>query len=200
MPVNVNTIVVSGNNIFAGTQLNGVYLSTNAGKNWTSVNTGLPAEGNTVNVLAISGSSIFAGTNNGMYLSTNNGSNWSGINYGLISGSGQGCSVLSAVISNNFVYAGTNYGVYLSSDNGSSWTQMNNNGLPTNASIIAITAYESNIFVGTVNGVYINSLLSEAQSWSNAGLNSEVYCLAYDNTYLYVGTGVGLYKRLLSDF
>ncbi|HEX9970745.1 MAG TPA: regulator, partial [bacterium] len=37
----VNSLAVSGTNLFAGTDGGGVFLSTNKGTNWTAVNTGL---------------------------------------------------------------------------------------------------------------------------------------------------------------
>ena len=55
----VSALAISGSNIFAGTWIDGVYLSSNNGSSW--VNTGLTDE-NTVFALAISGSNIFAGT------------------------------------------------------------------------------------------------------------------------------------------
>src|SRR5689334_13033288 len=69
----VTSFAYSGNNLFAGTYGNGVYLSSNNGANWihASLNT------QEVNSLAILGNNIFAGTEfNGIYRSTNNGTNW----------------------------------------------------------------------------------------------------------------------------
>jgi len=60
----VNSLCVSGTNLFAGTAGGGVHLSTNNGSNWTSVGFGIP---NTeVNTLAISGTNIYAGTLSGI--------------------------------------------------------------------------------------------------------------------------------------
>ena len=56
----INSLVVSGTNIFAGTFGGGVFLSTDNGSNWTAVNNGLT---NTdVRSLLVSGTNIFAGT------------------------------------------------------------------------------------------------------------------------------------------
>src|SRR2546430_2608579 len=56
----VTCFAVSGNNVFAGTRLGGVFLSTDNGSSWKAVNNGLT----NVNVtsLAVSGTSIFAST------------------------------------------------------------------------------------------------------------------------------------------
>lgn len=51
-----------GDTIFAGTWGNGVYLSTNEGKSWTTVNSGLADT--YVRTLTVSDSNLFAGTLN----------------------------------------------------------------------------------------------------------------------------------------
>ena len=63
----VNSIVVSGSNLFAGTD-GGVFLSTNKGLNWSVVNNGFTSL--YIDLLAASGTNIFAGTyGNGIFLS-----------------------------------------------------------------------------------------------------------------------------------
>jgi Secretion system C-terminal sorting domain len=52
---------VSGNNIFAGTYGDGVFLSTNNGVSWTNISKGLGQQ--SVYSLTVSGGNIFAGTN-----------------------------------------------------------------------------------------------------------------------------------------
>ena len=61
---NINCIASDGTNIFAGTNGQGVFLSSNNGSSWTAVNNGLPGW-SPVYSLAISGSNIFAGTGGG---------------------------------------------------------------------------------------------------------------------------------------
>ena len=71
----VMCLAINGNNIFAGTQGNGVYLSSNNGNSWAAM--GLT--GYVVKAIAISGNNIFAGTDQGggVFLFTNNGSSCS---------------------------------------------------------------------------------------------------------------------------
>ena len=67
----IESLVVSGNNVFASTlEIGGVYLSTNNGVSWTSMNNGIDAQ---VITLAVSGNNIFAGTRKGVFISSNNG-------------------------------------------------------------------------------------------------------------------------------
>jgi hypothetical protein len=77
----VESLTVSGSNLFAGTY-GGVFLSTNNGASWTAVNTGLTNL--TVRSLTVSGTNLFAGTNGGgVFFSANNGASWTAVNAGL---------------------------------------------------------------------------------------------------------------------
>ena len=73
---NVNSLAVSGTNLFAGTS-GGVFLSENNGINWSEVSTGLTYTG--VNSLAISGSNLFAGTWGGGVGTSNDGTSGHGV-------------------------------------------------------------------------------------------------------------------------
>lgn len=77
----VNSLAVSGTNLFAGTWSGGVFLSTNNGTSWAAVNTGLTHTN--VYSLAVSGTNLFAGTSAGVFLTTNNGTSWTEVNTGL---------------------------------------------------------------------------------------------------------------------
>jgi len=73
----VISFAFSGSNLFAGTGVGGVFLSTNNGTSWTA--TGLKRAW--VCALAVSpngagGTNLFAGTEGGVFLSTNNGTSW----------------------------------------------------------------------------------------------------------------------------
>jgi hypothetical protein len=100
----VSSFAISGNNIFAGTYYDGIFLSTDNGSSWNGVNNGLTNLA--VTSLAISGNNIFAGTGSrwggGIFLSTDNGSSWNAVNNGLTD-----LYVLSLAISGNNIFAGT---------------------------------------------------------------------------------------------
>lgn len=77
----VHALLVSGENLFAGTLHGGVFLSTN-GETWINKSSGLTNFD--VECLAVSGNNIFAGTwGGGVFLSTNNGEAWRPVNSGL---------------------------------------------------------------------------------------------------------------------
>jgi photosystem II stability/assembly factor-like uncharacterized protein len=104
-------ILPDGPNIFAGLNGSGIFLSTNIGNNWFIVDT----TSHDVLSLAISGTTIFAGTSYGILKSTNYGASWSesysSLNY---------IGVNSLVVSGSKIFAGSDNELYLSSNNGSS--------------------------------------------------------------------------------
>ncbi|MCX8106095.1 MAG: T9SS type A sorting domain-containing protein [Ignavibacterium album] len=189
---NVRAIISNGTNLFAGTEGGGVYLSTDNGTNWTTVNSGLTNLN--VTSFAVSGNNIFAGTFGGVFLSTNNGTNWVAVNNGL-----SNPVILSLAISGTNIFAGANgilgmSGLFLSTDNGSSWTVINN-GL-TDQVVRAIVINGSNIFIGTNGGVFLST--NNGTTWTavNSGLtNTSIYALAISGNNLFAATnGGGVFK------
>jgi photosystem II stability/assembly factor-like uncharacterized protein len=188
--VSISSLAASGTNIYAGTLGEGIYLSTNNGLNWTSVNNGLT--GLSVYSLAVSGSNIFAGTNNsGVFRSTNNGLNWTSANTGIIG------NIYTFAVSGSDIYAGGNGGVYLSVNNGGSWTQLPN-GLPLNFSATALAISGSNIFAGEnttgFGGIYRSTNGGTNWTVANSGLGTgSVHCLGATGINIFAGTSSGVY-------
>jgi ligand-binding sensor domain-containing protein len=99
--------------------------------------------GGVVECLAVSGSSLFAGTHDGgVYRSTDNGANWTAVNSGLTD------TPIHALATNGAgVFAGTDAGVFRSSDNGASWSAVNS-GL-TSTDVHALAVRGTSLFAGT---------------------------------------------------
>ena len=174
-----------GNNIYAGTFNNGVYLSTNNGINWTQTS----LNNRTIFSLAVKDNIIFAGSYNnltpyGVYMSTNNGINWTqtSLNYQ---------SVSSLAVSGNNVIAGSyNYsnpsGIYLSTDNGTTWTQTSLN----NRTAYALAVNGNSVFAGTLSNSGVYSSTDNGTNWSQTSLNNRaVGSLAVNGNYIFAGTG-----------
>jgi hypothetical protein len=123
-----------------------VFLSTNLGTSWTSVNVGLT---NTyVQVVAISGPNLFAGTSGGnVFLSTNSGANWTAVNTGL-----SDIDVRALVVSGTTLFAGTHGGVFVSTISGANWTAVNKGLAASNVYAFAVSG--TNLFAGTGGGVW----------------------------------------------
>jgi hypothetical protein len=192
----VQSLAVNGTNIFAGTIGFGVYLSTNNGTSWDTVNTGLINP--YIQSLVVNGTNIFAGTGGGgVFLSTDNGISWNAINTGLTN-----TNVFSLAISGTTIFAGTANGVFLSTNNGTSWNIVNS-GLPNNTKVQAFAINGSNIYIGTQSdGVFLST--NNGTSWIaiNDGLtNMNVQSLVVNGTNLYTGTATNdvVWKRSLSE-
>ncbi len=184
----INTLLVNGTNIFAGTG-GGAFLSTNNGTNWTLVDSGLT---NTdVNALAVSGGNLFAGTDQGVFLSTNNGTSWTSIGTEL---SFTNYGVSSLVVNGTNIFAGTyGGGVFLSTNNGTNWTTVNS-GL-TNPNVFSLAASGSYLFAGTTTEVYLS--INNGANWTQIGLtNMDPFNVASNGSYIFAVTnGAGLWGR-----
>jgi hypothetical protein len=82
------TIVKNGDALFAGTNGNGVWYSTNVDSGWVAANTGLPGNGSggmlPITAIAVYENNIFAGTSgSGVYVSKDKGLHWIAVNDGL---------------------------------------------------------------------------------------------------------------------
>ncbi len=151
--LSVNTLTISGSNIFAGT-LQGIYLSTNTGSSWSLK--GLTTQ--SVTSTAVSGSNIFAGTESGgVFLSTNNGTNWTAVNNGLVY-----LHIYSLIVSGTVIFAGTDGGTFMSTDNGTSWLNKNQ-GFQFVTRVNSLLITNNKIFGGTGSNSVWRRSLSEIQ-------------------------------------
>ena len=85
----------------------GVYRSSNNGKTWTAVNTGLP-DSSKVYWFTVSDIILFAGTNHGVFVSKNNGDNWTNFNSGLP----DSIKINRLSVNNTYLFAATSAGVW----------------------------------------------------------------------------------------
>jgi photosystem II stability/assembly factor-like uncharacterized protein len=163
----VNALVMNDTNIFAGTYGGGVFLSTNSGKTWSAVNSGLTNY--FIYSLLFKGNDLFASTDEGIFLSSNNGANWKEINSGLTNH-----YVLALAVSGKNLFAGTDGGVFVSTNNGTNWMAVND-GL-TFCSVRALAVSGSYVFAGTFyGGVYRRPLLEMITSVENPAADSPTY-------------------------
>ncbi len=151
----VLALAVSDTNLLAGTD-SGVFLSSDNGTRWISVNTGLT---NTkIHALAVSpsgkaGTNLWAGTEGGVFFSTNDGQGW--VSAGLTN-----TAVSSLALSDTLLFAGTfGSGVFLSTNNGTSWTAVNT-GLDS-TDVWSLVVLGEDLFAGTYGGGVWRRPLSE---------------------------------------
>ena len=106
----------------------GLFLSTNNGENWTSINSGFSFK--SIPTIVKMGSKLFAG-GAGLLVSTDGGLGWSvvstnGLTYPFIS--------YLAVVGMDLFAGTTGGGVFRSTDNGENWTKADNGIISTNIS------------------------------------------------------------------
>jgi hypothetical protein len=185
----VYSLAANGSYIFAGTNMHGVYYTTNNGITWNST----PLNSQTVLALQVHGIYLLAGVlNNGVYVSANNGLSWTQANL-----SDRSVNAFAVIGSN--IYAGTSagtfsYGVYKSTNNGLNWgtTLLNNRVV---YSLATDPNYNiNNIFAGTYSfGVYLST--NNSNTWTQTSLNNRiVYSITVSNNYVFAGTETGVYK------
>ncbi len=132
-----------------------VVFTITADAQWKAVNAGLTNLH--VNVLAVSGTNIFAGTNNGVFFFDTIADHWNAVNTGLTN-----LNISSLVINGSNIFAGTGNGVYLSANSGINWTSVNN-GL-TNLTINSLAVGGTGIFAGTNNGLFLST--NDGKTWT----------------------------------
>jgi hypothetical protein len=198
----VYALTISGTNLFVGTSGYGVSLSTDNGTSWLGASSGLP-HGSTyytfISSLVVSGSNIFAGTNDGVFLSTNNGTSWTAVNWGLTN-----IGTRALAVSGTNLFGVTYDGIFRSSDNGTNWIAASP-GFRTVAgylySVLSIAVSGSNVFAGSYGAVFLST--NNGANWSDvsAGLpGGSVFAVAIYPPYVFAGLlDGGVYRRPLSE-
>lgn len=142
-----------GENLFAATFSNGLFLSTDGGQTWTTVNSNLPiSQAQGIEALVTSGGNLFAGHYGlGVFRSSNQGRSWTPV----VEGPGS-LYVLTLAVSGTTLYAGTDGGgIFISTNNGQSWAA-SNRGL-TSLAVRTIGANWKQVNAGLLN-IYVTSV------------------------------------------
>jgi photosystem II stability/assembly factor-like uncharacterized protein len=181
----VNCMIVSGANIFVGTN-RGVFRSTDNGVSWDSVSSGLTNID--IRSLASDGANLFAGTwGDGIFLSTNSGISWAAVSTNL-----NNFSIHTIAINGSSIFDGTENGICRSTDNGSMWYLVTN-GL-ANGSVQVIAVKGTDILAGTGGGGVFRST-DDGTRWDSASVGlpvgSTIYAFAYE--------GVNLFAAVFGD-
>lgn len=183
---NVNTLLVLGNTIFAGTTV-GISVSRDNGETWNIAYAGSLVTGIKIGK---DGTLYAAANSNGVFKSTDKGFTW--FSTGLVA------NVFDVAIQGNKIYAGYLYGVVVSEDNGSTWSTT-----PITIPVRKLYADENFIFAGGFEtGVYVSS--NSGANWlqrnDNGIGNYTIRSIITHNNYVFIGTeGQGVYRRQLDE-
>jgi photosystem II stability/assembly factor-like uncharacterized protein len=137
--------------IYAGTEWDGLFRSTNDGEEWIEINNGLP-NGDIIELAINSIDHILAGityndsgwVKGSIFHSINNGENWIKILTLPLN------SYVQSLATNSYdhIFVGSINGIFRSTDNGTNWIQLNS-GLPTTNG-----AYVSDISINSSNNIF----------------------------------------------
>lgn len=142
----VKSFVSDGLILYAGTQ-NGVYRSSDNGRNWTCI--GLANK--SIETIAAKGSKIFAAENNSngqLYLSMDQGITWDPV-----PGNGLATTWFNSIlIKDTYVFVASLWdGVFRSANNGTDWTQSSSGIKPW--PVYSLALQKNQLFAGTLNGI-----------------------------------------------
>jgi photosystem II stability/assembly factor-like uncharacterized protein len=147
--ISIGSLLTVGNTIYAGTETDGVYSSTNDGVNWFPMNSGIETQG--IGGIAAKPGYLFAGTRgNGVYHSTDGGQTW------LPPSNENNLYITSMAVKDSYIFA-ISHGTYRSSDNGVTWVNVDYS--PTLYYAICVdgnkifTADGQNCYVSTDDGL-----------------------------------------------
>lgn len=150
--------------------------------------------GATINCIAASGTTVFAGTENGgIFRSLDNGNTWFPKNIGM-----PDKRVYAIALSGTNVYAGSMSGLYKSVSNGNNWYPVNLGGAFNYISSIEVQ--DSNVFVGTSGGgIYRSTNYGTTFTTINTGLPTTtngftIYSILIKDTTVFLGTSSGVYR------
>jgi hypothetical protein len=179
-----HTFTFKGDSLFAGTESDGFFLSTDNGEHWSGQ---LP--GQRIYAFAFPEPNIFAGN----FITLDQGKSW----VELYSGLGED-NIYSLMNNGSKIFAGTHSGVSFWNEHIVSWVS----SLSETGYALSLVQSGSNIFAGTYEkGVFYSS--DNGASWNQINPNNgtwwEVYAITIiDNTF-FAGTRDGVWRRSLAD-
>ncbi len=181
---NLRTSFVSNSVILAGTAAKGVYRSTDSGRTFVRVTSGLPSF-LAVTRFAAAGSAVVAATGSGLYRSTDQGASFTKITAGLPAGAVADVRAAGAAL-----YAAVNTatpGVFKSTDSGQTW-QATGSGLAATR-INSLASNANGIFAATNGGLFKSG--DGGASWRAYGkgltVSNHLAMLVSENT-VFTGT------------
>jgi len=166
------------NNVYIGTNNNGIFISKNFGNSWNEINSGLNFYNQPMQIFSLVKdryNNVYAGGNYGLYKLNDGETNWNKIN--ITTNSVESISVMDSLI----IASTWDSSLYVSKNLGQNWSK-SQNGLPKDAYISTITVTGNILLVGTSKGVYKSS--DKGYSWCecNSGLYSKPSAVVSDNS------------------
>jgi hypothetical protein len=163
---------------FAGTEADGIYISSDYLKSWYKSNMGLPS-GVKVDAVEAFGSKVILGTNkHGIFISGDEGKHWYTANEGLTN-----LTVRCLHLFDSKIFAGTNDGIFVSSDTGKNWIQVY-----SEKQVNGITSMDKKIYAGHNHGAIASddggetwkSIIEQSSFHNISNDGMHIFCMLYD--------------------
>lgn len=181
---NLDALLFRDKKLFVGSEKAGVFVSTDNGGTWLSVNEGLGSL--TIRKFAVIDDKLYVGTNGGLYSLNKNGHKWI-LEYGQNSLQVNGITEFDSEI-----YIGTNQGIFKSSIAKKDWKQ-----IMGNYSLHNISSDDRMIYAMTYNELMIS--IDKGNTWQSIqkGLPAQLYSfqLVKKDSSIFVGQWDGVYKK-----
>src|SRR2546423_336064 len=178
--IRTNVIFKANNIVYAGTETQGVYKSTDNGSNWVAANTGIERA-------SISDNAIIVAEDNFIWRSTDDGASWDVVEQFALTGIG------SFAKAGTKLFGAARTGIQTSTDNGASWTFE-----PFSDGAFSFSSNGSTIYLGSASKVFRSTDLGTTWIDMSNGLgNGGIEALLYDGSTLFAGTpadAVGIYR------
>lgn len=168
----VTCLLTLGDNIFVGTEDQVLYRSPNAGNTWTLSGNGISGSGREcIRDLVSNNNNVYVATDAGVFISSNYGYSWSSINQGF-----EGILIKSLASYQDKLFASGWYNgdVFISLNGGLNWKSIKI-GMPSDAEIFSIDAFDNRLFASTLNhGLYcidISEIIVDVNDENSPNLN-----------------------------
>ncbi|NJL76709.1 MAG: hypothetical protein HC892_18495 [Saprospiraceae bacterium] len=180
---NIGTLAIFDSAIFVGTQLKGVFYTTDYGKNWANLNSGL--KNLTIRRFCEFNHTLYTCTNDGFYALIKSSNSWK-LEFGQNSLQTNGATFYHG----NF-YLATNKGIF-SQQTDKSWI----NSSPQ-FSMHNISSDKKHLYAMTYNELLLSS--TDGKTWQSqqSGLPKELYTfnIINNNNLIFAGQWDGVYKK-----
>lgn len=188
----VNSFLIKGSNIFAGVEdagdYKGIFLSTDNGESWKSVNTGLTNV--SIRCFASNDSCIFAGIFGEIFKSTDDGNSWSSVSEGLRIN----FPISSLIVVDSILLAGSNENsIFRSTNNGDSWVRVDSGSTNT---VVTSFVVNGSTFLAARDGGGLLRSTDYGISWQQPDSVPANFtnCLLVKEGTVFAGTSAGLFS------
>ncbi len=160
--LNVSSLLLIENLLFAGIEFNGCYVLKDNDANWKESNSGQLSFPVSVNTLAMKSGSLYAGTSykSGIFRSSDNGLSWVPINTNLLSKSGLlPDKIVSLAIQGSYIFAASSDGyVFITDNDGANWKEVANGMLQGTINSLAVTDKRLYVVTSNPGGVWYRTI------------------------------------------